>query len=279
MSNYIFKWALTTNCTYSCPFCIQHDSETFSNKNLYSKVLSFFYELSKLDDTESIRIILFGGECTIHPDFLDIVNFLITIPKVKLSIFTNLSSDIQLYQHFCDITSSKLLDFLITYHEEFVDINEFKNKLNVLLNTYDVEFCLFCMVGKYHKTENELLNIFKNFLKYSSFKLLFAPIVGDNYKINNDGKNNTNNVYRLINNKNIRYNKYCTNYYEIESFINSKCILFPCQMVQTNWKIDIPISKNPAKTFYVLKQLKIKCNQTQCCGNMTKIQLKNNTLD
>ena len=271
---YVFKYELTTNCTYNCPFCALHGTEQFSTNEIYDKVLDFIRQLSIDESTESIKIILFGGECTIHPAFLYITEELLKIDKVKICIFTNLSADLQLYLDFCDIVKDKMTEFLVTYHEEFADIPVFKNKIKGILDKYNIELELFCMVGRHHKTENELTNIFKELLDYPKFKILFAPICGENYKIENDNK--LEKTYRLKNNNNKRYNRFCTNYYEIESFINSKGILFPCQMVQTYWSINIPKSNNPLQTFNALKKLKIKCSQTQCCGNMPKEDLNKN---
>lgn len=274
MINYTFKWELTTNCTYNCPFCALHGQEQYSTKETYNKVLNFFNNLSKEENTQSIRVILFGGECTIHPSFLDITKELMKIDKIRISIFTNLSANTQLYQDFCDITKDKLNELLVTYHEEFADIPTFKQRIKDILNKHSIEINLFCMVGRNHKSENELTDIFKELLSYPRFRILFAPICGENYKIENNNK--LENTFRLKNNNNKRYNKFCTNYYEIESFINSKGLLFPCQMVQTYWSINIPKSENPVNTFNALKKLKIKCTQTQCCGNMPKEDLEKN---
>lgn len=274
MINYTFKWELTTNCTYNCPFCALHGQEQYSTKETYNKVLNFFNNLSKEENTQSIRVILFGGECTVHPAFLDITKELMKIDKIRISIFTNLSANTQLYQDFCDITKDKLNELLVTYHEEFADIPTFKQRIKDILNKHSIEINLFCMVGRNHKSENELTDIFKELLSYPHFRILFAPICGENYKIENNNK--LENTFRLKNNNNKRYNKFCTNYYEIESFINSKGLLFPCQMVQTYWSINIPKSENPVNTFNALKKLKIKCTQTQCCGNMPKEDLEKN---
>lgn len=274
MINYTFKWELTTNCTYNCPFCALHGQEQYSTKEVYNKVLNFFNNLSKEENTQSIRVILFGGECTIHPAFLDITKELAKIDKIRISIFTNLSANTQIYQDFCDIVNDKLTEILVTYHEEFADIPTFKQRIKDILNKHSIEINLFCMVGRNHKSENELIDIFKELLSYPRFRILFAPICGENYKIENNNK--LENTFRLKNNNNKRYNKFCTNYYEIESFINSKGLLFPCQMVQTYWSINIPKSENPVNTFNALKKLKIKCTQTQCCGNMPKEDLEKN---
>lgn len=274
MINYTFKWELTTNCTYNCPFCALHGQEQYSTKEVYNKVLNFFNNLSKEENTQSIRVILFGGECTIHPAFLDITKELAKIDKIRISIFTNLSANTQIYQDFCDIVNDKLTEILVTYHEEFADIPTFKQRIKDILNKHSIEINLFCMVGRNHKSENELTDIFKELLSYPRFRILFAPICGENYKIENNNK--LENTFRLKNNNNKRYNKFCTNYYEIESFINSKGLLFPCQMVQTYWSINIPKSENPVNTFNALKKLKIKCTQTQCCGNMPKEDLEKN---
>ena len=274
MINYTFKWELTTNCTYNCPFCALHGQEQYSTKEIYNKVLNFFNNLSKDENTQSIRVILFGGECTIHPAFLDITKELAKIDKMRISIFTNLSANTQLYQDFCDIVNDKLTEILVTYHEEFADIPTFKHRITDILDKHSIEINLFCMVGRNHKSENELTDIFKELLSYPRFRILFAPICGENYKIENNNK--LENTFRLKNNNNKRYNKFCTNYYEIESFINSKGLLFPCQMVQTYWSINIPKSENPVNTFNALKKLKIKCTQTQCCGNMPKEDLEKN---
>ena len=251
-----------------------HGQEQYSTKEIYNKVLNFFNNLSKEENTQSIRVILFGGECTIHPAFLDITKELAKIDKMRISIFTNLSANTQIYQDFCDIVNDKLTEILVTYHEEFADIPTFKQRIKDILNKHSIEINLFCMVGRNHKSENELTDIFKELLSYPRFRILFAPICGENYKIENDNK--LENTFRLKNNNNKRYNKFCTNYYEIESFINSKGLLFPCQMVQTYWSINIPKSENPVNTFNALKKLKIKCTQTQCCGNMPKEDLEKN---
>ena len=73
--------AITNYCNLNCPYCFANkfiDSEKQSlNENQLDKILDFLF-YSKLNKYK-YRIGIIGGEPTLHPQFQDIVNKIVSI--------------------------------------------------------------------------------------------------------------------------------------------------------------------------------------------------------
>src|SRR3989344_5347620 len=88
--NYIAAF-LTFDCNYNCSYCINY----FGDSKFVKKLLSgkdSVKGLNRIISRDDLPITLQGGEPSLHPDFIYIVNNL--KPELKLDILTNLQFDI-----------------------------------------------------------------------------------------------------------------------------------------------------------------------------------------
>lgn len=68
-------WELTSKCNFFCPFCYIHTKNNDEHKNCFSFSL-VKNELEKLIERGLFICYLTGGECLLHPDFIEIYTFL-----------------------------------------------------------------------------------------------------------------------------------------------------------------------------------------------------------
>ena len=82
-------WEITEKCNFECPFCYIHTK----NKSIKENVFSFSSVKKEIEDLISQGLLisyLTGGECLLHPDFLNIYEFLKS-RGVMVVILTNAS--------------------------------------------------------------------------------------------------------------------------------------------------------------------------------------------
>lgn len=88
------SYVMTTNCTYACRYC-PDNLHNGKNKNIDIKELSEF--LDKLKD-KTIFLTLNGGECTTHPQFVDVITMLKSKPNLKLCVQTNAVRSVRFFE-------------------------------------------------------------------------------------------------------------------------------------------------------------------------------------
>lgn len=127
--NLTLEWELITDCNYNCPYCF-FDVQNTKKIDLYNR--SYKIILNKIKTLpNNIRIILLGGEPTMHPKFKEIVEELISFDNiVEIEVITNGTSQVKYLR---DILSNEKVVFNISlhfthYHKKFI------NKL-IKLNT------------------------------------------------------------------------------------------------------------------------------------------------
>ena len=116
-------YEITRNCNMRCSYC-----DVFRNEEIFSHENSVDYINSLLKVRPKILTTLYGGEPTQHPNFFKIADSI----KTDLGIFTNLSADEKFYfklQEYANLTS-----FETTLHWEYVDVEEFFNKIKIISN-------------------------------------------------------------------------------------------------------------------------------------------------
>lgn len=95
---------LSNKCNYSCPLCL---SQTHTIKKLIALQSKIFLDKLKLysilaKNSQTLKFCTFAGslsEPTLHPEFLDIVKYILKTHKnISLTIYTNGSANIQIYK-------------------------------------------------------------------------------------------------------------------------------------------------------------------------------------
>ncbi len=119
-----FSITATTNytCNYNCSYCYNttHNCNLFLDLTLLNK----FIQKIVLDTKKTIDLFLIGGESTLHQNLLSFA-YQFNIQKYGgMSIFTNLSANIELYKKLMD----QNVTIIATYHTFGNNADEFINK-------------------------------------------------------------------------------------------------------------------------------------------------------
>jgi len=192
------RWVVTYNCDLKCNYCSLHHKEEYSNKEEYNKIIDFINSL--IDDYDIVRLTLFGGECTQHPNFIDILNRLDNRLYIRLD--TNLNYDINYLKQI--VNTNKINEYQPSYHYNIIDEDSFYNNYLYLvnnMNNYNINNILM-MEKKYI---NDIFELQKNKYKNSMIKR-----VKDN--INNIWVEEDYNVFERIANLDSSLNYYNKNY-------------------------------------------------------------------
>jgi len=116
---------LTNNCNYNCDYCVYHSKEPWVEPKEFYSIAELLYKTNR----NNYEFYVHGGEPSLHPEFVSIINYISNLFKDKhllMQVQTNLSMDISVY---LDARSS----YLVSYHHHRVeDIGKFLEKLNKL---------------------------------------------------------------------------------------------------------------------------------------------------
>ena len=144
---YIIRWQMTHLCNYYCDFCIQGNREhhisrargesTQIREKICSHLITFIEkELNSRADV--LKLYLVGGEVTILPDFMTILNRLMRAKfrgEMRINITTNVSMSLEMCRRLARIaTNSKRrkLSISCSYYKEFMAEEEFIKRIKAL---------------------------------------------------------------------------------------------------------------------------------------------------
>lgn len=120
-------WDVTSRCNYRCEYCtyLKRD-ESFYSFDHVIKIIEFY---DYLYENYNLCLTLFGGEPTIHPDFLRIIDRL-GRSIYPLQVFTNLSRSKEFLREACSIRDD--LKFFASFHHQYSNADEFIEKVDIL---------------------------------------------------------------------------------------------------------------------------------------------------
>jgi len=130
-------YRLTSKCNYNCWYCTDMHNNDRKDDQFEIKGLQNLIKALNRD----IRFFLYGGEPTIHPDFLYAVEGILDALERNsiLEIQTNLSVKKEKFQFFCDRINghrkTRPVFFLTSYHYTECDFEDFFNNC-VIANRY-----------------------------------------------------------------------------------------------------------------------------------------------
>ena len=148
--NYIGVF-LTFGCNLKCSYCINN----FEGSLLKRRIISgkeWVRLLNRLLCHQNLPVSLQGGEPSIHPDFIYIINNL--KPELNIDILTNLNFDIEKFIKLVDPDRIKrdapYSSIRVTYHPETMDFEETIDKvLKMLKKGYSIG--IWSVLHPYHK--------------------------------------------------------------------------------------------------------------------------------
>lgn len=243
---------LTKKCNKGCPYCFAHQSRI--EDPLCEMSLDQVTALIDTYNSKSIKLL--GGEPTCHPQFKEIVEFLINRKK-QFTLISNFlfSEDIRdfLLQK---LTQGANIHFLVNSTD--LDIQNrmtiWKNNYNCiysLLYSYNKEEDISCGITLYEKNSAEYYEEYLDFLYENTSNIEILRV-----SLNFPGDENRKNANDVINNKQLgekllRVFNWCLTHHITPS---PDCILFPCLF---NNKEEFKFIKK-----YSNKDLRFKCGYT-----------------
>lgn len=119
---YSVTWEITKECNYKCSYC-----NVYSEGHDLTNIEDTIRFLNSFGDGKNLKITLFGGEPTLHPQIKDIVKSL----NNDITLFTNLSGSLTLYQDL--VSLKKDIELSASYHPAKVSFCLFYDKIKDLL--------------------------------------------------------------------------------------------------------------------------------------------------
>lgn len=179
---------LTYNCNNHCHLCCQEDTIKNADSNICESIIFDYINKFSLKDMENIKVVLTGGEPTLHPNIIQIIK---QIRRAGIKVI-QLQSNITLKSR--NLSIEELIDAGITsfgvslhgctaeMHEKFTQTTgSFNDTIRNLLNIsrLDVPVALNCVISNYNvKHLSEIVDfIAKNNLA-SNIQFAFIHITG-----------------------------------------------------------------------------------------------------
>jgi len=150
--NYIGVF-LTFACNLRCSYCINYfEQDTIKRKDISGR--DWVNGLNRIISRDDLPITLQGGEPSLHPDFLYIINNL--KPELNIDILTNLQFDVE--EFIKKVNPSRIkrnapyAPIRVSYHPEQMDLDETIKKTLRMLKA-DFSIGIWALVHpKYEKT-------------------------------------------------------------------------------------------------------------------------------
>lgn len=128
------KWRITNSCNADCSYCIRKryitkpEEIAIEQQNIEELTKYINALIEKHPEKNSIALMLIGGEVSIF----DLKSILSKINRIdKLNIITNMLRNIDYYIDLADYCKSRdiFLSITCSFHEEFIDLDTFVDKL------------------------------------------------------------------------------------------------------------------------------------------------------
>jgi len=154
----------TLNCNLKCSYCIN----SFGNNNNFSKTMisgaDWIRVLNRLNSHDDLPITIQGGEPSMHPDFIEIINNI--KPELNIDILTNLCFDVD---EFIKKVDPQRLKRKAPYSSIRVSYHPSQMKLDVLiskvLKMQNAEFSIGVYGVLYPEIQDKILKTQKKCLK------------------------------------------------------------------------------------------------------------------
>ena len=159
------EYQLTDNCNFHCDYCSFADVNPQPTRQSVDSVLSFVEYLTNIKPYVIFKY--FGGEPTIHPDFLYSINRLIEINVDEIMLSTNFSFDYSLLSDNIDLF--KHIDICASAHSKYIKhFDEFLIKLK-LCSDNQIPITVNVMVDPRHF--NTMLRFYEQCKEYACTRL------------------------------------------------------------------------------------------------------------
>tara|TARA_E500000318_G_scaffold13116_1_gene12179 strand:- start:1791 stop:2783 length:993 start_codon:yes stop_codon:yes gene_type:complete len=157
-------WSLLHKCNYRCKYCYAYDYIRSDIKNNYYHMWKTVIKRLKLKNTPLFKLEILGGEPTLHPNFLDIIEEISKLDKLHESIYyTNLTAPIDFYLKINDLDIKKRIYGGFSYHPQYDKDGKFGNKCVELFKN-DLQFYVNVNIINEEKYHEQTANLMKQLL-------------------------------------------------------------------------------------------------------------------
>lgn len=148
------SWLLGRYCNYKCSYCwpyARSDQKDHRPTELVIKTLDEIKKQARARGFNSFHFSFSGGEPTLHPGYLDILNHyakdIQNTNYQSLHMTTNMSAGVGWLKKYIDVTQNlHRVSVTASYHHEFADKNKFIEKL-IFLQENDVQVTINMVMG------------------------------------------------------------------------------------------------------------------------------------
>lgn len=124
-NSFYLLWSVTNSCNFHCDYCGVHKPEKFSNKDQWVKAVKY---INFIANNHTMEMVLFGGEPTLHPSFLEIVRSI----NCDIRMVTNLSMNIEFYKKLVGVKDNLIL--VCSYHYLHANKEKYMETVKFLLD-------------------------------------------------------------------------------------------------------------------------------------------------
>jgi len=151
-------WYVTGLCNYECHYCDIFHDEKVQEWHLKKDIVDFF---NYWGTVKQQKVLLYGGEPTLDPDFPKIIEGL----NDYIRVFTNLYRGVEYWKDIVSIR--KDLTVSISYHIHKVNHEEFLKKVEYLVEESEVNMIRVKIMGdsRYRQESIDKYNFFKGLWK------------------------------------------------------------------------------------------------------------------
>lgn len=164
------NWELVSHCQFNCSYCYYRPFKSSTDYGTLSKII-----LKKLAGLETdAKIALLGGEPSLHPRFIEVIEELWRNTKIKeVAIVTNFKRKGSVWEKL--IPFKDKVKVVVSYHAEYA-IEDFFEKLDFLIGKIPLDFVFVVHPQiKYLEKMKKIAQRVQN-QKYSAMSLNFVPV-------------------------------------------------------------------------------------------------------
>lgn len=166
------NWELVSHCQFNCSYCYYRPFKSDTDYKTLSTII-----LKKLEGLQTdAKVTLLGGEPSLHPRFLEVVETLWKNDRVKeIAIVTNFKRKGDIW--------SKLIPFkdkvkiVLSWHAEYV-VDDFFDKLDSLIDRVPLDFVFVVHPSMEYLERMKTVARKAQEEKYFSMSLNFVPVHG-----------------------------------------------------------------------------------------------------
>ncbi len=118
-------WAITKGCNYRCSYCVytkELKGTEFSSRDELLRAAQTIIRMGR----PGYQLTLYGGEPTLHPHFLDLLEYIAATPStISLRMYTNGSRSTKFFEKMMFVARNIYFGVIFSFHPEYAKFEQF----------------------------------------------------------------------------------------------------------------------------------------------------------